>query len=260
MQPSIHPKLLEARKLASKKTAQAVKTYEEYLQEQPEDMIAQLEYADCLATLKQIEKATIVTNSVIMLEPTNTTALLFFAIMLQHQGKYIESQIEVEKAKSINPQIPNAYIISAYNSIYQGDLALAVRNLEQAYALANNDSFLIERIASGYSRAGKFNKAFEYFLEAFILKPTWVLGTRIIDYGFLIIPMWSKWAWILLVGLAVLFLRSPIVLAVALLTIGYVLRLGFLEAISRKSLLFMLLIVVVYTPIVYAILYFQVFR
>lgn len=112
--------------------AEAIASYEQAIQLQPQNPIAWYHRADAMANLGQYEQALAGFDQVIQLQPNHAAAWIFRAVMLIYLERYQEALYSCDRALTIQPDHPEAWTFRGVALYYLGKYQLAYASYNRA--------------------------------------------------------------------------------------------------------------------------------
>lgn len=103
-------------------------------------------------------------------------------ILQMRSGKYIKAQKSFDKAISMSPNLPEAYINISAVLIYTGQHHAAIKSVERAIELGTKKmpEALYNR-AMAYDNLENYTKAYADLKQALVLRPNWAPALKAID-------------------------------------------------------------------------------
>jgi tetratricopeptide (TPR) repeat protein len=162
---------LAAALVEKKETARAIKLYETYLKDFPEDSTVQHDLAACFRTEGNLAQAVVHFKRAIALDPENVKARLELAECLHAQDDIGGAVRELEATIRIAPDSAESHNDLANLLAAQGRIADAVGHFERALILKPDYAAAHHYYAAVLVRQGKNVEAVRHWREAVRLEP-----------------------------------------------------------------------------------------
>ncbi|MBL1173909.1 tetratricopeptide repeat protein [Pantanalinema sp. GBBB05] len=140
----------------SEQYAEAIASYEQAIQLQPQNPNARYHRAEVLANLGKYEQALAGFDQVIQLQPNHAAAWVFRAVMLIYLHRYQEALDSCDRVLTIQPDHPEAWTFRGVSLYYLGRYELAYASYNRATGTPQRS--LWQRLMQGLSRLFRWLK------------------------------------------------------------------------------------------------------
>jgi Tfp pilus assembly protein PilF len=149
--------------------ANSIPAYEEAVRREPASPPARERLGMALASLKRFPQAEQSLREALKLKPSAATWVQLGLVQAK-AGKLRESIVALERAISLDPDLPDAYSAAGAIHLELGDDAAAERMFRIALRIQPNYAAVHNNLATLLSESGRFDEARYHFEEALLLK------------------------------------------------------------------------------------------
>lgn len=164
-------------------TSNAIKSYKEAVEIDPDNTDVRRQYADSLLDANQLPQARAQLEQVVRTNPQDGTAYLRLAQIDQAQGNFADAEKQLAQARNLIPNDPEVAYEEALVQDAKGDDAQAIQTLKDLLAgtarpdgkysggEATNRAIFLSELGSLYRKQKKFDEAISAFREITTLGP-----------------------------------------------------------------------------------------